>query len=549
MTTSIGQDLAERIKAKLAAKRAEGTSTITFAEFLSSPDFCNRNPSPAVMAIVHASEGRPVTTIDDATCKEVFGCYPDKLPRTSKRIVVVGAGRRSGKTTQLLAPKALHAAWTVALPNLSHGERARAVIIGPKRDHAAGAFAIVRGLVHASPILSRAVVQEKAESLVLRRPDGKEVEIIVGSANHGGQDVRSRTLVFLGMDEACFFYDESYTANDRDIFEGAEPALEPGAQAWIISTPWIEGAGFHEALIALDHGKHESALVAARVSTRLFRPSWDADGEIEKAMLRRPDGRANVDREIYARPFPRGSVSFFDIVAVHECFAKHPPKKDVVEKGAGIDLGFKNDFSALVIAHRLRQGDFTVPVALERKPKPGQPLRPSEVRREFADTMRTHKISEVWADSFSASDTQEQFASRGISLRDAPSGADGKVSVYEAAREIIHGGKLYLGHLDNDTKESLKEQLASIVRRQTSGGKVEISAPRKRLSELSDGTVTGGHADSVSALVLALWACGARVDQTYEDESPLPYKPPTWPSQTSSSSNAWNRSGGTRGWR
>lgn len=550
MPPALEHDLAKAIRAALTARRAQTTSDISFAEFLASKDFCKRPPTPAIKAIVDASEGTPITSIDEHVCKGIFGCNTYDLPKKKRRIVVVGAGARSGKTSRLLAPKALHAAWTVPLPDVVEGERARALLIAPKRDLAAQAFQMVKGIVKASPILSAALVDEKAESLVLRRPDGKEVEVYIGSANRGGQDARGRTLVFLGMDEASFFRSDDFEVNDRDVFEAAEPRIVPGAQIWIVSTPWIDGVGLMESFISSDHGKHEYALVAARVSTRLLNPSWDADGEIERAMLKRPDGQANVDRDIYAIPYARGTMSFFDPVAISESLLKTPPQKDTVQKGAGIDLGFKNDFSALAIAHRLRQGHFTVPVLLERKPKPNQPLRPSEVRKEFADAMRSNKIDEVWADSFSLADTQEQFGNRGIILIEAPTGQEGKASTYNAAREVIHDGRLYLGHLPQETKESLREQLLSIVRRPTSGGRYEISAPRKRLTESTDGSTSGGHADAVSALVLALWAAGARVGETFETESPVGYKPPVWQTQEQQSpNNPWARSGGTTGWR
>jgi hypothetical protein len=82
---------------------------VGFYEFLTLPMWCALELSPAVRAIVLASEGRADEIQDDELCKRLFGCAADYLPRKPPRVVVLRSGGQCGKTSRLGAPKVLHA--------------------------------------------------------------------------------------------------------------------------------------------------------------------------------------------------------------------------------------------------------------------------------------------------------------------------------------------------------------------------------------------------------------------------------------------------------
>jgi hypothetical protein len=103
-----------------------------FADFLR---WVGLEPSEAIEAIADASEGRPVYS---ALCPKLFGCSNDNLPRCARRVVCVRAGGRGGKTSRLLAPKALHAALTVPLPTLAVGEHAVSLLVAPRELESCG---------------------------------------------------------------------------------------------------------------------------------------------------------------------------------------------------------------------------------------------------------------------------------------------------------------------------------------------------------------------------------------------------------------------------
>jgi hypothetical protein len=75
------------------------------------------------------------------------------------------------------------------------------------------------------------------------------------------EGVRGRTLVFAGLDEACFFFDETTgVVNDADLYRAVLQRVVSGGQVWIVSTPWLADTGLLETTIAKNWGSHEHAL-------------------------------------------------------------------------------------------------------------------------------------------------------------------------------------------------------------------------------------------------------------------------------------------------
>jgi hypothetical protein len=291
---------------------------MTLRQFASSKAYCGLDLSPLTAAIMDASEGIRPTTISDGEAFAHFGCTLADLPTERRRTVAVRAGGRGGKTSRLLAPAALHAAWTVPLPTLRRGEVASALLVAPDLKLARQALSFVIGYVEDSKILTRALVEPPTrDSVELRRPDGKRVRVEVIAASRGGRGVRGRTLVFAGLDEACFFFDEtSGVINDADVYRAVLQRVVDVGQVWPASTPWLADTGLLEQLIAKNWGTHGHALVCT-AGTRSMNPSWDPTGEIEQD-LRDQDPDAAM-REIDGLPMAGGAGVFFDPEALRAC--------------------------------------------------------------------------------------------------------------------------------------------------------------------------------------------------------------------------------------
>lgn len=457
-------------------------------------------------AIIAASDGHP-EGIDPSLSLKLFKCRPNQLPRAALPLVIISAGRGSGKTTRLLAGACIHKAWTVHCPHLSPNEKAKCLLIAPRRKHAKKALQCVLGIINMSPVLRKAVRHKTTESITLQRPDGKEVTIEVASSNIAGLDLRGVTLLFVGVDEAAFLHTaDSYTVTDKQIVEAILPRLVEGAQLWLVSTPWIKGKGEMERYVESDWGNPKNAFVVAEVPSRALNPHLDPNGRSEAALRARPGGDLSADREYLAIPFPENSRAWFSAADVAFALNEKSPSTHVLASGAGSDLGFSRDASAIAISRRHQAGVFSVIECKEIRPEAEKALVPSYVCSHFATISRMHGIVAVAADKHYAETFREHLGQAGMALIDAPAGNEGKVQVYMAARELFAQRRITLGDLPQGMKEELREQLLSITSRPMEGGRISIDPPRRRISD--DG-LSGGHCDAVSAILLSLWAAGA----------------------------------------
>jgi hypothetical protein len=503
-------DEARRLLAALTPRDAKvEIPSIGLRAFASSTDFCALSPSPLVAAIYDASEGRAVTTIDEAQALAHFGCSLGDLPSKPPRTICGRTGGRGGKTSRLVAVKALHAAWTTPLPTLGVGEYASALIVAPDMRLARQALSFASGYAQQSPVLRGALVQDpRKDDIEIRRPDGKLVRIEILPATAKGTATRARTLVFAAMDEAEFFFDaDSGVVNDEDVYRSVLQRLVPGGQAWLVSTPWIAHTGLLEKMLDKDFGRHEHALCFVG-GTRALNPTWDPGGEIERD-LREQDPIA-AQREIDGIPSGGTASSFFEPESIEAAIddslviPRRPLPGEQVT--AGGDMGFTNDAAAIAAVHRDARL-YRVADLLELRPIDGQPLKPSETVRTFAQRLRQNhpQLEHLVADGHYRETVAEFMAEEEIGFQLCPQGAEGVATTYMRARQLFREKIVRIPR-----HARLIAQLLAIRWRPNPGGTISIVKPR---TKAKPGEPSGGHCDLADAAVLALWeASGLEVE-------------------------------------
>lgn len=441
---------------------------------------------------------------------QMFGTL-ENIPERARRTVCLRLGRGSGKTT-------ISSAWTVysaLTQNISRcgpGDVPVAVTVAPDKQTAKLSIRMAREMMRANPSLNALVDEHDDEHILIRRPDGRRTAIEAFAASRGGSSVRGRSILTFLLDEAEFFRSAdagSFVINDRDIFGALMPRLLPGGKAIFLSTPWPVETMMSEEFDK-NYGK-PTTCIAVLATTLQMRGEDDTEIQeiIENELQRDPD---NARREYFCEVDRLTGGEFFDHGALTLAQTKEPlwpvPRNSLYPCAAGVDLAFKSDSSTLCIVqydgHKYRLSE-----AVELRPRKGQPLKPSEVLQTFSKALKAYGIKSVVSDSHYREAVREHLAAHGISLIDAPEGANGKVEVYTRVRAVLHEGLCTIP--DNADGKRLINQARTITSKPTPGGGLTIRAPRR------SGVA---HGDLVSAWTLAVHALAHRKVQEERGKKP-----------------------------
>lgn len=449
--------------------------------------------SPLQLAITRAADGRPIgPELSDAEVERYFGCERAQLGRMAPVLTVIVAGVRGGKSL-VASCAAVKGCLTADLSRLKHHEIPRFAIVAPNVDNAQATFRLLTGAVLASPQLRKLVIGEPtADTLVLRRPDGRLVEIVVVAASRGGTTLRSRWLVGFVLDEVALFGSEPNGAvvNAEELLRAAETRLVPRAQGWLISSPYGPAGLLYE--LYKDHFGKPGRVLVIHAPTRALNPSFPAE-QVEAIRQREPDVAA---RE-YDAAWIDAETSFFEGASIDRAVRAEPLERPPVRGAryvAAWDAATRGNSWTLVVARNLapdgEPARIEVAVAKQWTGSKSRPLDPEATIREIAATLATYGVREVLSDSWSA-DALNAVARRfGLAVREwAPATrADRVHEMYRGLSVLLSSGRLELPPhpvLRNDLK---------LVRRRSTASGVRIDLPK---------TPDGRHCDFAPALVLA----------------------------------------------
>ena len=426
--------------------------------------------------------------------KEIFGGVSSFSPKV-KRVVYLRLGRGSGKTS-IASAWSVYASVTANIDRCGPGDIPVAVTVAPDKATAKLSIRMAREMIRGNSHLNALVEESSEESILLRRPDGRRVAIEAFAASRGGSSVRGRSILTFLLDEAEFFRSDdagSYVINDRDIYGALMPRLLPEGRGIFLSTPWPV-----ETMMAEEFDKnygHPKTAVAAMATTMVMRgDDPEIAAIVQQELERDPD---NAKREYFCELDRTSGGEFFDAGALgisRQEYEYPLPRNLLWPAAAGCDFAFKADSSTLVITQydgRL----YRVSEMLELRPRRNQPLKPSEVCREFAQVLRRYNISSVVTDAHYREAMREHLSTYGIGLIDAPEGANGKLEVYTRTKACLNEGLVRIP--DNHDGKRLCEQAKTIVAKPTPGGLLSIRTPRR---------IGLAHGDLVSAWTLSVHA-------------------------------------------
>lgn len=473
---------------------------LPFTRFVAEVLRVQLTPAQQALCLV-AFDGIEPRDLDPASrelARQIFGDV-DVIPAEARHVIAALCGARAGKSYIFGALLLLYLALTVPLDTLAPGEVAAGIIVAPDLRLARQAMRYAIGAARGTPSIARLITAESADSLTLRRPDGRSVELACLPATRGGSAVRGRSLVGAVLDEAAFFRDVDFVVNDSEIFKAAAPRVVHGGFTVIESTPWAKSGLLNE-LYERNHG-HPVDAIAAHAPTLLLRDDAHTRALVARERDRDPD---NALREFDAVPMAFGTTQYMDPLALK--FSEDDSMPLILEPAGGVcslDTAFRKDASAATIVRpspRLR-GIIECAECVEIRPAQGQRLVPTETLKQLLARAREHKCRTLAFDQHYA-DLVHEVAGNEFQCIEAPGGLTGKIDVYQAARTLIHEGKVRIPA----GNRRLLNQLREVVSKPTSGGGITITSPRR----------PGSHGDLASAFVLALWAHRSELQFDYE---------------------------------
>lgn len=421
----------------------------------------------------------------------------DTVPMSARRYVVLRLGRGSGKTT-ICAAYSVYKALTHDISKAGPGDVPYVITIAPDKETAKLSVRMAREMIRSNPALERLVVNDTDQVIGIRRPDGRMVRIEAFAAAQGGKVVRGRTIIAFLMDEAEFFTSNAdgtgkdYTVNDRDIFRAMKPRLLKNGKGMLISTPWpvetLMGEMFEQ-----NFGKPVTAVAVKATTLQVRGNDPDVVEMVNDELAKDPD---NARRELFCETDGLFGGEFFDVNALQmsmEAVQEFPqPFNPRWPVAIGCDLGFTRDSSALAVVQY--DGKYYRTVCLEElRPRPGQPLKPSQVIDRFAMLAKLYGSSGIVADGYYREALKEQLSNHNLMIIDAPEGIRGKAEVFQRTRGVLHEGLVRIPEVTLGRR--LVQQAKLVTSKASPGGTTTIKVPRK---------LGLGHGDIVSAWSLAV---------------------------------------------
>lgn len=475
---------------------------LSLEALLTSPDaFALETASPLQRAITRAADGLPVGDLLDAdACRRHFGCSPDDLARVAPVIVEVIAGVRSGKSL-MAGAAAFKGALCADLSALKPYEIARVPIVAPTIDNAVATYNLLRGAVEAAPALRDLLVEPpSSDTLLVRRADGRIVEIVVCAAHRGGIALRSRWLAGFVLDEVALFGQDSagYAVNAEELLRAGETRLVPGAQGWLISSPFGPQGLLHA--IWKEHFGKPGRVLVAHAPTVAMNTAFPVE-TVEAVRRRDPDA---AERE-YDAKFSDAESAMLSSAHIDACIRKAPAPADLPPKPghdyyATMDPATRGNSWTLAVGHaelaarsqagqpndRLRQ---VIDLAHQWTGSKSDPLSPDAVFREMAGILRPYGVDAIETDGYSADALQDTARRHGLYLIIRHTTQQEKLERYKALNVKILDGDVEL-----HPHPQLRADLVA-VRKRVSANAVTVELPK---------TPDGRHCDFAPSVVTLL---------------------------------------------
>ena len=470
-------------------------ATRTLLDLVSAPDIGAIPVSAHQRALCQAVSGGPVQDVPP-----LVGWGADVAERSGRtymvgaasvpwpRMVYLIAGIRTGKSF-IVAALALRAALTCDLHQLRPAEVARVSVLSLRRDLAAVVREHLEGLLAASPLMRALVVKRDAESVWVRHPSGRQVEVAVVAGAAAGSAIVARWSAGVIVDEAPRYVGAGEgTVTLEDLIAAARGRLLEGAQMLMIGSPWAARGPVFDAVHRYWHRPSREVLVL-RASAPALNPAWWTPARVVEVQEANPTSYlADVLGEFVE--LSTDALSSHDIEACRGAYDVLQPGARFVHVAA-IDPATRLNAWTLVVARRGLDGHVEVALAKQWVPEHGRTLDPDVIVPEIAALLQPYGVTVLYSDQHLAMALGFVARRSGLALVHIPMDQQEKAAI---VAELA--AKLSLRQVKLPDVAQLVDDLKRVRRIVTSGRTgLRIDLPR---------TADGRHCDYVPALLLCM---------------------------------------------
>lgn len=439
-------------------------------------------PTPLQLAICRLLDGEPITKPEQvvALTKASGGVMPTAAPSELYLLAAI----RSGKSL-IAAAKALRASQTIDLSQLRHGETARYSILSTARDIAKVIFKHLIGTLYAEPFLRQLIINQTADTVTLRHPSGKPVEVHVAAGAKAGSTLVARWSLGVTFDEAPRMGGEDDGAiNLDDSANAVRGRLLPGAQILFIGSPWAPFGPVYSA-VQTHHGRPSQTICVLRAAGPDMNPVLWTPENCESYRVNNPDVYATDILGEFRQPETGLFGSELD-ASIREGELGSKPTHFYT---AAIDPATRGNVWTLVVL--TREGDKRIVTATkEWKGSKTVPLNPSKVFEEMATFLRPYRVGAVWSDTWAFDALRDAADKHGLMLRQKALTQAENADGWQSLRNAMVQGNMEVSGAE------LVQDLRRLVKRTTQAAFVV------HLPETSDGR----HCDFAPALLRAFLA-------------------------------------------
>jgi hypothetical protein len=429
---------------------------------------------------------------------EAFGGVVPQL-ETPPKVSLILSGIRTGKST-MVALAAVYYSQAIVIPDwVRPGDEIRIPIVSTEVDTARATFSHVVETIMNSERLRELLatdekgktIEPKADSLWLRNPSGKDIEVKVTALSRAGSTLTARWFAAMIGDEAPRLGSEvDYIRNFDEAMRAARGRILPGGGIMLGGSPHARIGPVYD-MFRKHFGKPDANCVVVRARAPKLNPIYWTPERCEELRAMDPIAhQTDVEADFKDPESALGdSASIEAAMRVVTGDIQYVPGHHYV---ATMDPATRvNTWTFTIVecsGHAGVSPRYRVALNKQWVPKPGRTLSPDAVLGEIAQDCKRYGLTDCYTDIASADFAIDLAAQKGLALN-----VETGVDLLELGRELMALIRRGLFELPNDNH--VREDLQGVSTRTSSNGNVSIILPK---------TAGGRHCDYFPSLCLAV---------------------------------------------